>query len=91
MTTEENVQPREIATLLALDTYQDMTDDEIGLVIEWHVNDAVQKAMSSETMEGRRAANAEIVSIAQSNADALVEMVQAIAAYVPELEVISSE
>lgn len=90
MTTEENVQPREIATLLALDTYQDMTDDEIELVIEWKVNDAVQKALGSAELAARQAATAELVSITQQNADTLVSMVQAIAAYVPELEVIDN-
>lgn len=91
MTTEENVQPREIATLLALDTYQDMTDDEIELVIGWKVDDAVQRALASEELADKKAATEEMVSITRQNADNLASMVQAIAAYVPELEVISNE
>lgn len=91
MTTDENGQPREIATLLALDTYQDMTDDEIELVIAWKVDDAVRQALASEELADKKAAAAEMVSITQQNADSLVSMVQAIAAYVPELGVISSE
>lgn len=90
MTTEENVQPREIATLLALDTYQDMTDDEIELVIGWKVDDAVRAALASEELADKRTATAEMVSITQQNADRLASMVQAIAAYVPELEVMES-
>ena len=91
MTTEENVQPREIATLLALDTYQDMTDDEIELVIGWKVDDAVQRALASEELADKKAATEEMVSITRQNADTLASMVQAIAAYVPDLETISSE
>lgn len=35
--------PRSIDELLKLDTYQDMSDEEIRLVIEWHERQAALK------------------------------------------------
>ena len=40
MTTEAN-EPRDINVLLALDTYQGMTDAEIDLVLNYKINEAV--------------------------------------------------
>ena len=39
----EETEPRTIDELLKLKTFQDMTDEEIGLVIEWRERQAAQK------------------------------------------------
>lgn len=42
--TQEIQEPRTLDKLLKLDTYQDMSDEEIEIVIEWRVKNAVQTA-----------------------------------------------
>lgn len=49
MTTENvEIQDRNINQLLALDTYQDMTDSEIETIINYKVNLLVKKELNSE-------------------------------------------
>ena len=49
MTTENvEIQDRNINQLLALDTYQDMTDSEIETIINYKVNLQVKKELNSE-------------------------------------------
>lgn len=52
MTTENvEMQDRNINQLLALDTYQDMTDSEIETIINYKVNLLVKKELNSERIK----------------------------------------
>ena len=54
MTTEGELIPikRDINVLLKMDSYQDMTDEEIDAIIEYRVNVAVKKTLN-EAVEAR--------------------------------------
>lgn len=64
--TTEATSPRTIGELLALDTYQDMTDEEIDMVINFKIKTEVMrrlsesdKALTTMSMEQQIADNAE--------------------------------
>lgn len=50
MTTEGNIIPikHDIDVLLHMESYQDMTDEEIDSIIEYRINVAVNRALSEE-------------------------------------------
>lgn len=47
MTTEQD-SPREISALLALETYQDMTDEEIEIIISYKVDREIRRRLLAE-------------------------------------------
>ena len=87
--TTEAVSPRSIGELLELDTYQGMTDEEIGLVIQHHVDMAklgeemrmVQAAADAKLADWQArslAAEVALANVLQSNMDALQASVQVV-------------
>jgi hypothetical protein len=83
MTTEvtENVQeqePRSINELLALDTYQGMTDVEIDSIIDYKVQLETTNAINLADISNRTQALNELVAQELENHNALVAMVQSI-------------
>lgn len=83
MTTEvtENVQeqePRPINELLALDTYQGMTDVEIDSIIDYKVQLETTNAINLADISNRTQALNELVAQELENHNALVAMVQSI-------------
>ncbi len=60
---------RDIAALLALDTYQGMTDSEIQSLIDWHSENARQNALNSaELIDNQNARQALISDAIRTNA-----------------------
>lgn len=53
MTTENNDSPRDINVLLALDTYQGMTDEEIDMIIDYKVEVGVKSEVSRECINAQ--------------------------------------
>ena len=75
--TETNAEPRPINTLLAMDTYQGMSDAEIDLVINYKI----ERAINSQEMLLREQAAIEYTNArAQQNADA-IERAQSMVEY----------
>lgn len=75
---EQTTQKRDIATLLALGTYQGMTDEEIQSVIDYYISLA---HMDSESSAHRTAAqamiedNTETMAALQSSSDAMLKKI----------------
>jgi hypothetical protein len=76
MTTEN--EPRSINELLALDTYQGMTDAEIDLIIDYKVKLETTNAINLADISNRTQALNELVAQELENHNALVAMVQSI-------------
>lgn len=78
MTTEGNevevIEPRDITTLMSLDTYQGMTDDEIELVIQYRCERAaelVNTAAINEKFDQLRSEIAHRDEVARANSSDL--------------------
>ena len=80
MTTNENevTTPRSVATLLALDTYQGMTDDEIQSLIDYYVatTEANTRATTMNDITSQNIAT--VATNAQTVAQAQAAMLQSI-------------
>lgn len=78
MTTENDeiieVTPRSISVLLSLDTYQDMTDEEINLVLDFKI----QEAVSSANNQAIREQNAQTNAVIEQSQAAIVAETQAV-------------
>lgn len=66
MTTENETMvefpDRDIPTLLALDTYQGMTDSEIQSLIDWYANNARQDALNSAELADSHATRQSLIT-----------------------------
>lgn len=54
------VAPRDISVLMNLDTYQDMTDEEINMVLDFKIQEAVNSANNKAVREQNAQTNAYI-------------------------------
>lgn len=54
------VEPRSISVLLSLGTYQDMTDEEIDMVLDFKIQEAVNSANNQAVREQNAQTNAYI-------------------------------
>lgn len=87
----EVMEPRDINTLLALNTYQDMSDEEIDSIIDYKCNlSFAQGQLDTETVARVNATN-QIIAANAANHATLVSMVESIIERQSELEVISYE
>lgn len=77
MTTDDTV-TRELSELLALDTYQGMTDAEIEIVIDFKVQQRVTDSINLADIENRSNALNELVAQELENQRSLSAMVQSL-------------
>lgn len=80
--------PRKVEELVKLDTYQDMTDEEIELVVQFRIEQALIDDTHLKLIEERRAQEAigaQVLAEAQYNA---LQLVSEAMSCKPELQVI---
>lgn len=72
MTTESNGErePRPIEDLIKLDSYQGMTDTEIGMVVEYTAKIAAKNAAFAAEQEAQRQAEAKMAEFYRAEAEA---------------------
>lgn len=76
--TTDDTSTRELSELLALDTYQGMTDAEIELVIDFKVQQRVTDSINLADIENRSNALNELVAQELENQRSLSAMVQSL-------------
>lgn len=69
---------RSISELLALESYDGLTDGEVHTLIDWFVNDAEQRTLSGETLAASTRAMEQMVATNQQACDTLAAKVQSI-------------
>lgn len=81
MTTEtisETQEPRDINALLALDTYQGMTDAEIDMVLQYRIDRAVTSREVLAKMEAENARMEQCIADNRASAKRALDMVQSL-------------
>ncbi len=77
-TNNEQNEPRNINQLLALDSYQTMTDEEIEAIIEYKVNFKYEMLVTSELMKQAREESMQKIAILRetcANSNAMLESI----------------
>lgn len=69
---------RSISELLALETYDGLTDGEVHTLIDWFVNDAEQRTLSGEKLAANASAMEQMIAANQQSCDTLSARVQSI-------------
>ena len=87
MQTNEN-SPRDINVLLNLNTYQDMTDEEIDLIIEYKTRDGIHKKLI-ETVDLTCALKTEqIIADNKASCEKTEAMLQSLLSKKPDLKAV---
>lgn len=82
----ETNKPRNISELLRMDSYADMTDEEINLVIEYRANQAAFSAeMEQKRLENERATDA-MIKAAEEQRDHAKIVLEALIANAPQFK-----
>lgn len=69
---------RSISELLALESYDGLTDGEVRALIDWYVNDTEQKTLSGETLAATSRTLEQVITTTQQSCDTLAAKVQSI-------------
>ena len=69
---------RSISELLALESYDGLTDGEVHALIDWYVNDTEQKTLSGETLAATSRTLEQVIATTQQSCDTLAAKVQSI-------------
>lgn len=88
---DEDTKPRSVSQLLALDTYQGMTDEEIDSLINWKVQNEVTERWQLAEYNSLIQAQNEMISNNDACNATLHEMVQQILDNHPIMQTIESE